>query len=861
QLYQSPAQKVIIPLQDIFGWSNEHRINIPGKAEDQWVWRMPFSVEDLLNESRDEIKEANERLFRLTERSGRNPREKSFKEAEVQILATLPDVKNQVIQRRKVGKYFIIWAAVIGEPEDVVVRTNLPKSSKDKEKYVEFREVPMRLIKDFKGIKIYRCILKASRAGTYWFTIRVDGIWAGDFGQNGYLMAVGENIRRLPQESFRNSSSSLDEDSEEVEELTSEEKELVSWTIEDLALGLCGAEKVFSKERIGEEEFFVLDILPKFSISADLFFKTAKILEEEIPIIKEFKRFHIYYLPVKGKEGLKRRLTEEVFAWILNNNHPVLNKAVEGIQVREVVEYFFEPDEDKEEAFDNILKLINEEENIARINWAIEEMNRRLKMIENMRFENSLLREYKNKLKEVILRLPEEGKKELERIIREEKEIVEDVIRREKEGIITVFDLLKLHKKLKIYHLPEVLEKILSPFEKKEFFLKMKGILDKLKDRLAQRLYLASVGKIEELGVLTSKELLTYLTEYQLPKLKEKAEEAINEGDLSGFIKARDKLETLLESLPIRRKLQERDRAIYKKKLKSVLKEIGQKGENLRFIQEIKFEEIKEEVKKNPEKVFSVKITDVIRKENKVIGYIIEYKGLIGKVEISQAPKLKPDELINKEFPASYFSYRWRGSIIELKFSNKEGIWKEIEKAYKKEDLVRVKIVGIAHFKDGNFSGFKVIYKDTIEGFIPRKEAGIDFKFKALEPSSFIGREFNCKVISLKENKKEAIFSVPCIKQDFRKPSRRHLKREDFDFWKKSPEEEFPSSEKLLPKEEKPTTILDILKEKEGEQGFKELLKQLKRKCLEESKNNSSSSLKRKVIDKTSGRPSVTNES
>jgi 4-alpha-glucanotransferase len=46
-IYRAGANLVVLPLQDIFGW--RYRINVPGTVgSDNWTWRLPFPVGDLL---------------------------------------------------------------------------------------------------------------------------------------------------------------------------------------------------------------------------------------------------------------------------------------------------------------------------------------------------------------------------------------------------------------------------------------------------------------------------------------------------------------------------------------------------------------------------------------------------------------------------------------------------------------------------------------------------------------------------------------------------------------------------------------------------------------------------------------------
>src|SRR5690348_2532393 len=43
-LCSSPAQLVVTPIPDLFGWNN--RVNVPGTIGDaNWNWRLPFDLE------------------------------------------------------------------------------------------------------------------------------------------------------------------------------------------------------------------------------------------------------------------------------------------------------------------------------------------------------------------------------------------------------------------------------------------------------------------------------------------------------------------------------------------------------------------------------------------------------------------------------------------------------------------------------------------------------------------------------------------------------------------------------------------------------------------------------------------------
>jgi 4-alpha-glucanotransferase len=67
-LYRSPADLLLLPIQDVFGWSD--RINTPGTVDaDNWCWKLPWPVERFTAEP-----EALERaafLRRLADETGR----------------------------------------------------------------------------------------------------------------------------------------------------------------------------------------------------------------------------------------------------------------------------------------------------------------------------------------------------------------------------------------------------------------------------------------------------------------------------------------------------------------------------------------------------------------------------------------------------------------------------------------------------------------------------------------------------------------------------------------------------------------------------------------------------------------------
>jgi 4-alpha-glucanotransferase len=67
-VYGAASNLVIMPLQDVFGWRD--RINTPALvSDDNWSWRLPWPVEDLLTEP--EAVERAQFLRRLAEETGR----------------------------------------------------------------------------------------------------------------------------------------------------------------------------------------------------------------------------------------------------------------------------------------------------------------------------------------------------------------------------------------------------------------------------------------------------------------------------------------------------------------------------------------------------------------------------------------------------------------------------------------------------------------------------------------------------------------------------------------------------------------------------------------------------------------------
>jgi 4-alpha-glucanotransferase len=67
-LYASPAQLVVTPIQDLFGWND--RINVPGTISDaNWNWRLPFDLERSMENPR--MRERAARIRAICEKTGR----------------------------------------------------------------------------------------------------------------------------------------------------------------------------------------------------------------------------------------------------------------------------------------------------------------------------------------------------------------------------------------------------------------------------------------------------------------------------------------------------------------------------------------------------------------------------------------------------------------------------------------------------------------------------------------------------------------------------------------------------------------------------------------------------------------------
>ena len=67
-VYASPAQLVVTPIQDLFGWSA--RINLPGTISDtNWSWRLPFDLERSFEDP--QVRERAAKICAICEKTGR----------------------------------------------------------------------------------------------------------------------------------------------------------------------------------------------------------------------------------------------------------------------------------------------------------------------------------------------------------------------------------------------------------------------------------------------------------------------------------------------------------------------------------------------------------------------------------------------------------------------------------------------------------------------------------------------------------------------------------------------------------------------------------------------------------------------
>ncbi|HXZ86917.1 MAG TPA: 4-alpha-glucanotransferase, partial [Candidatus Binataceae bacterium] len=67
-LYASPSRLVVVPTQDLFGWTR--RINTPGTVNRRnWSWRLPFEIEQATD--RPKVRARVEKIRALATRNGR----------------------------------------------------------------------------------------------------------------------------------------------------------------------------------------------------------------------------------------------------------------------------------------------------------------------------------------------------------------------------------------------------------------------------------------------------------------------------------------------------------------------------------------------------------------------------------------------------------------------------------------------------------------------------------------------------------------------------------------------------------------------------------------------------------------------
>lgn len=155
KIFNSKALFVVLPIQDILGLGPEERINLPGTfGEHNWSWRMPITIERLLAGTDKDFSEACKHLKALTfssERAG------SLKYVEKPTLVALIPSQGMV-QVRKKGEHFVIWAAFNGKADIVRLRCSL------------LRDDPLDMTQAevlSSGIVLYYSMIEAKSVGTY----------------------------------------------------------------------------------------------------------------------------------------------------------------------------------------------------------------------------------------------------------------------------------------------------------------------------------------------------------------------------------------------------------------------------------------------------------------------------------------------------------------------------------------------------------------------------------------------------------------------------------------------------------------------------------------------------------------------
>lgn len=163
KLFNSRALFIVLPFQDVLGLGPEERINLPGTfGEHNWSWRMPITVEALSSNVNQDYAMACRFLKDLSYTSGRV--EYSTESEKTEIIGTLPS--RGMIQLKKIGEDFRIWAAVSGNPEKLIMYSDLCGEE----------GVGMSLkgrLTD--GVYLYYGKISAKRTGTYFLKVHISG--------------------------------------------------------------------------------------------------------------------------------------------------------------------------------------------------------------------------------------------------------------------------------------------------------------------------------------------------------------------------------------------------------------------------------------------------------------------------------------------------------------------------------------------------------------------------------------------------------------------------------------------------------------------------------------------------------------
>ncbi|MDH3974424.1 MAG: 4-alpha-glucanotransferase [Deltaproteobacteria bacterium] len=163
RLYHSRAQFVILPFQDIVGFSEEHRINFPGTFGDHnWSWRMPFTMEFLNSLSVDnEIGKSANFVKELSAISGRCP---IASEELDHRIAILPGAGT--IQQRNAGENFNIWIMSGEKYDKIAIQSEL--TGKKEIKVKSCADLPD------KG-HLYHAEIPVPQKGIYSITVKAGG--------------------------------------------------------------------------------------------------------------------------------------------------------------------------------------------------------------------------------------------------------------------------------------------------------------------------------------------------------------------------------------------------------------------------------------------------------------------------------------------------------------------------------------------------------------------------------------------------------------------------------------------------------------------------------------------------------------